>query len=319
VENFKAINMQHRIVSLLFILTLLVSCKPKQNEFDASGSFEADEVIVSSLASGRIISLRVEEGAQLGKDSIVGLVDATGLDLQKEEVEASIRALQMQTQSASAQVKLLQDQLSVQQSQLDNMENERKRIENLVKLDAATGKQLDDINSQIEVIKKQMAVTRQQISVQKDNTDTRNRTILSQFEPMKKKISQIEDQLKKTAIRNPVQGTVLSQYAEEGEVTTMGKAIYKIANLSELYLRAYISGTQLSQARLGQAVKIRVDNGKDKYREYNGTITWVSDKAEFTPKTIQTKEERASLVYAVKIKVKNDGLLKIGMYGEVKL
>lgn len=310
--------MEKKIIAYVFILALLVSCRSKQNEFDASGSFEADEVIVSSLANGRILSLNLDEGTLLEKDSIVGLVDATGLDLQKEEVEASIRSLQMQTQSVTEQVKLLQDQLGVQQSQLDNMEKERQRVENLVKLDAATGKQLDDIHSQIAVIKKQMAVTRQQIQVQKDNTATRNRGILSQSEPMKKRISQIEDQLKKTAIRNPIKGTVLTQYAEAGEVTTMGKAIYKIADLSELYLRAYISGTQLAQAKLGQLVKLRVDDGKDKYREYNGTITWISDKAEFTPKTIQTKEERASLVYAIKVKVKNDGTLKIGMYGEVK-
>ncbi|MBL0232247.1 MAG: HlyD family efflux transporter periplasmic adaptor subunit [Chitinophagaceae bacterium] len=310
--------MEKKIIAYVFILALLVSCRSKQNEFDASGSFEADEVIVSSLANGRILSLNLDEGTLLEKDSIVGLVDATGLDLQKEEVEASIKSLQMQTQSVTEQVKLLQDQLGVQQSQLDNMEKERQRVENLVKLDAATGKQLDDIHSQIAVIKKQMAVTRQQIQVQKDNTATRNRGILSQSEPMKKRISQIEDQLKKTAIRNPIKGTVLTQYAEAGEVTTMGKAIYKIADLSDLYLRAYISGTQLAQAKLGQLVKLRVDDGKDKYREYNGTITWISDKAEFTPKTIQTKEERASLVYAIKVKVKNDGTLKIGMYGEVK-
>ncbi len=307
-----------KTTSLLIILSLLFSCKRNGDAFDASGSFEANEVIVSSLATGKILSLQVEEGALLNKDSVVGFVDATGLDLQKEEVEASISALQMQTQSVAPQVKLLQDQLSVQQSQLDNMEKEKQRVENLVKLDAATGKQLDDIHSQIEVIKKQMAVTQQQIKVQKDNIETHNRSILSQSEPMKKRISQIEDQLRKTAIRNPIYGTVLTKYAEEGEVVSMGKAIYKIADLSDLYLRAYISGTQLAVARLGETVKIRTDDGKDKYKEYSGVITWISDKAEFTPKTVQTKDERASLVYAIKIKVKNDGSLKIGMYGEVK-
>ncbi len=316
-ENSKEIKMK-KSTTLLFILFLFISCKRNSQAFDASGSFEANEVIVSSLATGRILSLQVEEGALLKKDSLVGLVDATGLDLQKEEVEASISALQLQTQSAGPQVQLLQDQLSVQQSQLDNMEKERKRVENLVKLDAATGKQLDDISSQIEVIKKQMTVTKQQIQVQRDNIDTRNRAILSQSQPMKKRISQIEDQLSKTAIRNPVNGTVLTKYAEEGEIVSMGKAIYKIADVSELYLRAYISGNQLAAVKLGQTVKIRTDDGKDKYREFSGVITWISDKAEFTPKTIQTKDERASLVYAIKIKVKNDGSLKIGMYGEVK-
>jgi HlyD family secretion protein len=216
-------------------------------------------------------------------------------------------------------VELLQNQLAVQQSQLSNLLHEKTRIENLIKADAATGKQLDDMNAQIDVARKQLNVTQQQINVQRNNIATQNRGILSEADPLKKRVAQLQDQAQKANIINPVAGTVISKYAEQGEVTAAGKALYKIADLSSLNLRAYITGIQLPQIKLGQAVKVLIDDGEKKYKEYSGMITWISDKAEFTPKTIQTKEERANLVYAVKIKVKNDGFLKIGMYGEVKL
>jgi HlyD family secretion protein len=294
-------------------------CNGNGNEFDASGTFEADETIVSSELPGKILSFNVEEGMYLVKDSIVGAVDATNIDLQQQQVEATINALNQKTASPAEQVRLLQDQLSVQQTQLDNLLHERARIENLVKADAATGKQLDDVNYQIDAVKKQMAVTRQQINVQKNNVATQNRSILSEADPLRKRIAQLEDQAQRANIVNPVTGTVLTKYAEAGEITSAGKALYKIADLSELNLRAYITGTQLPMIKLGQQVKVMIDQGEKKYKEYPGTITWISDKAEFTPKTIQTKEERANLVYAIKVKVKNDGFLKIGMYGEVKL
>jgi HlyD family secretion protein len=256
---------------------------------------------------------------QLGKDSIVGSVDATSIDLQQQQVEASIRALNEKTSSPAQQVQLLQNELTVQQSQLDNLLHEKTRIENLLKADAATGKQLDDINSQIDVAKKKMTVTQQQIAVYKNNIATQNRSILSEADPLKKRIAQLEDQAQRANIINPVSGTVITKYAEAGEITSAGKALYKIADLSELNLRAYVNGVQLPIIKLGQQVKVMIDQGEKKYKEYPGTIIWISDKAEFTPKTIQTKEERANLVYAIKVKVKNDGFLKIGMYGEVKL
>jgi HlyD family secretion protein len=300
-------------------LVIIAACNSKNGQYDASGTFEADEVIVSALANGKILALNIDEGSVVGKDSIVGRVDPSALDLQKQEVEATIESLGQQTANAEPQVKMLEDQLTVQQSQLANLLHEKTRIENLLKQDAATGKQLDDINAQIDVTRKQMSVTQQQINVQKNNVGTQNRGILSQGKPLAKKAAQIEDQLNKTNITNPIDGTVITKYAEAGEMTSPGKAMYKIANLSTMNLRAYITGTQLSQVKLGQQVKVLVDDGPKKYKEFSGTITWVSDKAEFTPKTIQTKDERANLVYAVKIKVKNDGYLKIGMYGEVKL
>ena len=298
---------------------LITSCNRNENEFDASGTFEADETIVSSEMPGKILSFDVEEGMQIAKDSIVGTVDPTNIDLQQQQVEASIKALSEKTADVNPQVQLLQDQLAVQQSQLDNLLYERARIENLLKADAATKKQLDDVNAQIDVAKKSMNVTQQQINVQKSNVATQNRSILSEAESLRKRVAQLQDQSQRANIVNPVNGTVITKYAEQGEVTSAGKALYKIADLSDLNLRAYVTGVQLPTIKLGQQVKVMIDQGEKKYKEYTGNIIWVSDKAEFTPKTIQTKEERANLVYAIKVKVKNDGFLKIGMYGEVKL
>jgi HlyD family secretion protein len=311
--------MKRNFLFTSFLLAILTSCSNNGNEFDASGTFEADETIVSSEMPGKIISFNVEEGMHLGKDSVVGAVDATSIDLQQEQVEASINALNQKTSNVTEQVKLLQDQLSVQQTKLDNLLHERTRIENLLKADAATGKQLDDINYQIDAVKKEMTVTQQQINVQKNNVATQNRSILSEADPLRKRIAQLEDQANRANIVNPISGTVITKYAEAGEVTSAGKALYKIADLSELNLRAYVTGVQLPAIKLGQQVKVMIDKGEKEYKEYQGTIIWISDKAEFTPKTIQTKEERANLVYAIKVKVKNDGFLKIGMYGEVKL
>lgn len=310
----------NRLFQLLILasVTVLASCKSGNSKYDASGTFEANEVIVSSELSGKILSFTVEEGQTLAKDTIVGTVDAANISLQKEQVEASVAALSEKTADVSPAIKLLENQLAVQQSQLNNLLHEQARVQNLLKQDAATGKQLDDITAQVDVARKNLSVTQQQINVQKNNVATQNRSILSEGKPLQKRVAQLDDQLKKANIINPVGGTVITKYAEPGEITAAGKALYKIADLSTMTLRAYVTGSQLSQIKLGQTVKVLVDDGADKYREMPGTITWISDKAEFTPKTIQTKDERANLVYATKIKVKNDGYIKIGMYGEVK-
>jgi HlyD family secretion protein len=213
---------------------------------------------------------------------------------------------------------LLQNQLAVQQSQLASLVYERDRIERLVNEHAVPSKQLDDLNAQVDVVQKQIQVTRQQMTVQQSTSSTQNRSILSEGNPLRMQAAQLQNQLSKATIVNPVNGIVITKYAEQGEVTAQGKALYKIADLSVMTLRAYVTGAQLSLLKLNQPVKVFVDKGKDDYRTYNGVITWISDKAEFTPKSIQTKEERANLVYAVKIKVQNDGFLKIGMYGEVR-
>jgi HlyD family secretion protein len=308
--------MRNIFISMLATV-FIIACSSNGNKFDASGTFEATEVIVSSELNGKILSLTVNEGDTVSANRVVGTVDAEGIELQKEQVEASISSLNDKTADVGPQVALLQNQLAVQQSQLNNLLHEKQRIENLIKQDAATGKQLDDINAQIDVVRKQMVVTQQQINVQRNNTSTQNRSILSESKPLQKRVEQLNDQLKRADIVNPINGTILTKYAEAGELTSAGKALYKIADLGEMKLRAYVTGDQLSQIKLGQQVKVLVDEGKDKYKELVGTISWISDKAEFTPKTIQTKEERANLVYAVKINVKNDGYLKIGMYGEV--
>ncbi len=303
----------------LLLTFLLQACDNTKEAYDASGSFEADEVIVSSQLGGQLLSFNIDEGDLLAQGQVVGVIDSTNLILQKAQVKATIQSLAKKTSNVAPQIELLQNQMAVQQAQLKNLVYERDRTARLVKADAATGKQLDDLNSQIEIMQKQMGVTQQQITVQRSNTSTQNRSILSETVPLQKQAAQVEDQISKAKIVNPNNGTVITKYAEGGEVTASGKALYKIADLSTLTLRAYITGAQLSQIKLGQNVKVLVDDGKDKYRTYNGTIDWISDKAEFTPKTIQTKEERADMVYAIKIKVKNDGYLKIGMYGEVKL
>jgi HlyD family secretion protein len=297
----------------------MLSCGNNGMHSDATGTFEAEEVIVSAEVPGKILSFNVQEGSLLSKDSIVGTIDATNLSLQKEQVDASIRALSEKTTDINPQVKLLEDQLQVQQSQLKTMEREKTRTENLLKQDAATGKQLDDINAQIDVLNKQIAVTRQQIVVNRSNVNTQNRGILSESEPLKKRVAQLEDQLQRSNILNPINGNVLAKYAEAGELVSTGKALYKIADLSFVNLRAYITGDMLPKVKLGQKVNVLIDQGKSDYKNYEGTVIWIADKAEFTPKTIQTKEERANLVYAIKVKVKNDGYLKIGMYGEVQL
>jgi HlyD family secretion protein len=309
--------MNKLIVTGFAVAVIVTACNRNAPKFDASGTFEVDEVIVSAEQNGKLLSFNVSEGQAIPAQQVVGIIDAENLSLQKEQIQASIEALHDKTADVRPQVKLLQEQLSVQQSQLNNMLHERTRIENLLKQDAATGKQLDDMNSQIEVLQRQMDVTRQQINVQMTNTSTQNRTVLSEKKPLEKRVAQLSDQINKAQIINPVGGTVITKYAEPGEVTTAGKALYKIASLDTLTLRAYITGTQLPQIKLNQTVKVMIDSSANAYREYPGVITWVSDKAEFTPKTIQTKEERANLVYAIKVRVKNDGYLKIGMYGEV--
>ena len=305
-------------IFIVAVIALLSACSSSQLKHDAAGIFEADEVIVSSELGGKILQFKVNEGDLLKKDSVIAIIDALPVSLQQEQLEASVKALSEKTQNVEPQIKLLQDQISVQETQLANLQHERARIESLLQADAATAKQLDDINFQIESLRKQIAVTQQQIAVQINNVQTQNRAILSESNPLQKQIAQLKDKEQRASIINPLNGTVLTKYAMEGDITSAGKAMYKVADLSSLILRAYISGTQLSEIKLGQTVKVFIDEGEKKYKEYAGIITMVSDKAEFTPKTIQTKDERANLVYAVKVVVKNDGYLKIGMYGEIQ-
>jgi HlyD family secretion protein len=305
-------------VYVILASAMLFACNNNKQDFDASGTFEVDEVVVSSEVLGQIEALTISEGSVLTKDSIVGYIDSVPLELQRAQAEATLHSLQEKTVNVAPQVKLLNDQIGVLKVQLNDAIHEKERTENLIKADAATQKQLDDLNTQIAVYQKQIAVNQQQIKVQESSTGTQNSTILSEYKPLKKSVAQIEDQLKRTKIKNPLDGTVLTKYAMAGEYTTPGKALYSIGDLSAITLRVYVTGNQFANIKLNEPVKVFVDSTANTYKEYQGIITWISDKAEFTPKTIQTKDERANLVYAVKIHVKNDGLLKIGMYGEVK-
>lgn len=288
-------------VSALFLMT---ACNNKQNSFDASGSFEAEETIISAEATGTIKQFNIEEGQTLQAGQSIGYIDSTQLYLKKKQLTTQINALLSKKPNISVQ-------LSALQSQLATAEREKIRIENLIKGDAATTKQLDDINANVEVIKKQ-------IEAQKSSLEISSEGIGKDATPLYVQIEQINDQLAKSNIINPTNGTVLSKYAEANEMTSTGKALYKIADLSTIILRAYISGNQLPQIKLNQKVKINTDDGKGSFKETEGTIIWINDKAEFTPKTIQTKDERANMVYAIKVKVVNDGSYKIGMYGEIK-
>jgi HlyD family secretion protein len=302
----------------LSIALLAASCNQHKIDTDASGVFESDEVIVSAEQNGKLLSFPIQEGDTLAKGALVGNIDMSNTVLQRQQVQATIAALHEKTTNPLPQTELVKRQLAVEEAQLVQQQREKTRTENLLKADAATQKQLDDINSAIDVLQKQIAVSKQQIALDDSNIATQNRTIYSEQAPLEKSAAQIQDLINKGQVVNPIKGTVLTKYALQGEMTTMGKALYKIANLDTVILRAYITGSQLTQVKLGQAVKVYADQGSDQYREYPGQLYWISDKSEFTPKTIQTKDERANLVYAVKIHVKNDGYLKLGMYGEVK-
>ncbi len=298
--------MKNRLFNIAFILAtaLLFGCSNGNGDFDATGTFESEEIIVSSEATGKLIFFDVDEGFEIKQNQIVGIVDTTQLHLKKKQLLSSITAVLSKQPDISAQLAALL-------KQIETAEVEKKRIENLVKLDAATTKQLDDINSQLEVLNKQYTATKSSLTITKQGLQSETLPLVAQIE-------QIEDQIKKSYIINPIDGTVLTRYAKPDEVTGIGKALYKIADLSEMTLRAYVDGDQLGQIKLGQKVKVYVDKDEGEQKEMSGEIYWVSSKAEFTPKTIQTKDERANLVYAIKVKVINDGYLKIGMYGEVK-
>lgn len=292
------------LISSFALSVFLLSCSNGNGDFDATGTFESEEVIVSAEATGKLIFFNIEEGMNLKKDQIAAVIDTTQLYLKKKQLESTIKSVLVTQPDIPTQLASIKEQIIT-------AEREKNRIDNLVKTNAATSKQLDDINSQLEVLNKQYDAARSSLTITKQG-------IISQTLPLKTQVEQIQDQINKSITKNPVDGTVLTRYAMQNEVTSNGKALYKIADLSTMTLRAYINGEQLSQIKLGQKVKVFVDNGEGNQKELSGEIYWISSKAEFTPKTIQTKDERANLVYAIKVKVINDGYLKIGMYGEVK-
>jgi HlyD family secretion protein len=293
------------LLYLLLIAMGLLACQSDTLTYDASGTFEAEELIISSEANGKILALEVEEGQEIEAGAVIGYLDSSQLVLRKKQLEASIRAILSRQPNAEVQ-------LAAIESQIETAESEKKRVESLLAAEAATPKQLDDLEAQIRTLEKQLAAQRSVLS-------TTTRSIRSETQPLYTQIEQVEDQLRRCQVVNPVKGTVLNQYAKAYEMTGAGKPLYKLADLSALELRAYLSGTQLPKIQLGQEAEVLVDDGEGGYKSYQGTVSWISDRAEFTPKTIQTQDERANLVYAIKVKVPNDGYIKIGMYGEVKL
>ncbi len=331
------IHMKHYSfhLSALFILSvlLLTSCRDNGLEFDASGTFEATDVIVSAEVGGRILSFTANEGDSLSAGTIVARIDPLSLSLQREQIEATKSSLDQKTMDAEPQVAVLNGQIYAQRRQIDVMagqmsvlQREKERFSKLVQAEAVPRKQLEDIEGQIDILSKQQVAARsqidileKQISAQRTTTQRQNRAILSERGPLDKRAAQVDDQLARTDVRNPMSGTVLVTYAETGEITGPGKPLYKIAKTDTLFLRTYLTGGQLPTIRIGQSVQVMVDDGDGGYRSYPGTITWIADQAEFTPKTIMTRDERANLVYATKVRVANDGLLKIGMYAEVDL
>jgi len=298
VLNTKFRKMKKKIL-IPAVLLFLISCSSNTDQSDAYGNFEVAEVIISAQANGRLLQLNLEEGQTIEHNTVVGSIDSISLVLKKEQIDETIKAVVSKLDNFDAQINV-QEQLKL------NALKDQVRIEQMFKESAATQKQLDDINGTLKVLDKQILSIRSQ-----------RKSVMSEIESLKKQRDQVSESIYNCQIVNPINGTVLTKIAEEGEVTSFGKPLYKIADLNELQLKVYISGNQLAEAKLEQEVLVLIDDGSD-YKQLKGKVSWISSKAEFTPKTIQTKEERVNLVYAMKVNVANDGTLKIGMPGEIR-
>ncbi len=282
----------------LFILISLISCSKNNEKADGYGNFEATEVTISAEANGKIDYLKLEEGDILEPNMQVGLVDTTQLYFNKQQLIASKSTVLSKSSNVLSQINVLKEQLKTTLT-------EQKRIQNMFAENAATKRQVDEVIGKVNVLQEQIK-----------SVGTQNAPIANEAQSIDIQIEKINDQIQKSKIINPIKGTVLAKYAEPNEVTAFGKPLYKIADISEMTLRVYVSETQLAQIKVGQTVTVKIDAEKE-MKSYPGTISWIASTAEFTPKIIQTKEERSNLVYAVKVKVKNNGSLKIGMPAEM--
>lgn len=282
---------------------MLSACGNGTPDYDATGTFEATEVIVSAEAAGKLLQLEVEEGTRLKAGEEVGLVDTVQLYLKKLQLEASMKSVESQRPDLAKQIAATKQQITTAQ-------REKKRVENLLAAGAANQKQLDDWDAQVTLLQRQLIA--QESSLMKSTN-----SLTEQGNSVSIQVAQVEDQLNKCHIQSPIEGTVLAKYAEAGELASVGKPLFKVGEVDRMYLRAYVTSEQLSQVKLGDEVTVYSDYGNSEQKAYPGVVTWISDRSEFTPKTILTKNERANLVYTVKIAVKNDGSLKIGMYGGV--
>ena len=332
---------------LLAIGALMVaSCGKDKQDYDATGTFEATEITVSAESAGQLKSFNISEGQVLNNGVTVGQIDARQLTLKRNQLatnneqlaathgqlDANKRQLAANKQATSSRQLDLKKQVAAIRQQIVNQQRERQRFTELLKDGAVARKQVDDIDYQLQVLKKQLAATEEQIASQNAALADQNKGITAQMEGIdaqqavvnaqqagvRSQQAQIDDQIAHTFIKSPITGTVLEKYAEAGEFVAVGKPLFKVANMKRMFIRAYITSEQLKNIRLGQKVKVMADYGKGQKKAYNGVITWISSRSEFTPKTIVTDDERADLVYAIKIQFQNDGYVKIGMYGEVK-
>lgn len=293
----------HLILGFGFSLAL-AACGDKEVEYDASGIFETTEIIVSAQTAGELTALTAEEGRTVEAGEKLGCVDTVQLALKKRQLSASLTATDSKRLDRKRQVAALRQQI-------DNLQREKARFSELLKADAATEKQVDELDYQIAILQRQLEATEEQINSSNSSLDGQSSGIEAQ-------LAQVEDQIRKSVAASPIKGIILAKYAEPGEYVVPGKPLFKVADISRMKLRAYLTADQLTTLKIGQKVTVYADQGKTDRKAYEGTVVWIADEAEFTPKTIQTREERANLVYAVKIAVSNDGLIKRGMYGDVK-
>ena len=289
---------------VLCMLLLGVSCADKGSQKDATGVFEATEVIVSAEANGKLLRFEAQEGQQLKKNAILGQIDTIQLALKKMQ----LRANQLAVLAGKPD---LPSQVSAIEKEIDKLEFEKRRTQKLIEGDVATQKQLDDIESKLLVLRAQLKAQKKSLGSSIDAID-------AQYNAMEVQIDQLNDQISRCQIKSPIDGSILVKFTEEGEFVNVGKPLFKVANMETMVLRAYVTAQQLKDLQVNQEVKVLAEFGADETKDYSGLITWISDKSEFTPKTIQTQDERANLVYAVKVTVKNNGYLKIGMYGGLK-
>ena len=310
-------NMKKRLIVAGAVL-MLCACGKKEKEYDATGTFEATEVTVSAKATGELKTFNISEGQAVEQGAVVGSIDAYQLQQTSEQLEAQKRQLGA-TRSATDSRRLdLEKQLSSISQQIANAQRERQRFAELVADGAVPKKQLDDINYQIKVLERQREATRDQIRSNNASLAEQSKGIGAQIDGLNAQQRQIADQIANAQVKAPIAGTVLEKYVEQGEFVAIGKPLFKMADVQNMYLRAYVTSSQLKDLKIGQKVKVFADYGDKEKKTYEGTVAWISSRSEFTPKTILTDDERADLVYAVKISIKNDGFAKIGMYGEVR-
>ena len=291
--------MKMKPVLYLFLgIVIFSSCSQNNKNSDAYGNFESREVIVAAESQGKILSLDVEEGDVISPEKPVGWIDTTTFSVKKEQLRARKHA-------TAARLDNIESQIAVQKEQIDNLQTEKERVEKLLKEEAATDQQYDNITGKLRVAKKQLESIR-----------TQKKSVYREIEVINAQMKEINTNIERCRVENPTKGTVLEKYMEQGEFAGPGMALYKIADLSRMDLRVYVTGAQLPHIKIGNEVEVLIDKNEKENQKMTGKIVWISDKAEFTPKIIQTKEERVDLVYAVKIRVKNNGQIKIGMPGE---